>query len=93
MRSTGMAHGRRLEIAVSIVRRGLVVLVSALLLGMAAPNGADVPAPGAQPACIPAARCCKVCSKGQACGNTCISRRFTCHKGRGCACDAEEVCE
>ena len=37
-------------------------------------------------------QCCKVCSKGKACGNTCISRSYTCHKGRGCACNADEVC-
>lgn len=31
--------------------------------------------------------CCKYCSKGKACGNTCISRSFTCHVGVGCACN------
>ncbi len=31
--------------------------------------------------------CCKVCRKGKACGNSCISRSYTCHKGPGCACD------
>ena len=31
--------------------------------------------------------CCKVCSVGKACGNTCISREKTCHVGQGCACD------
>lgn len=30
--------------------------------------------------------CCKYCSKGKPCGDTCISRRYTCHKGPGCAC-------
>lgn len=30
--------------------------------------------------------CCKFCSKGKACGNTCISRAFTCRVGCGCAC-------
>jgi hypothetical protein len=44
------------------------------------------------PSCIPAAKCCKVCDVGKACGNSCISRSKNCHKGRGCACDAEEVC-
>jgi hypothetical protein len=29
--------------------------------------------------------CCKVCSVGKACGNTCISRDKTCHVGQGCA--------
>jgi hypothetical protein len=31
--------------------------------------------------------CCKVCSVGKACGNTCISRDKICHVGQGCACD------
>jgi hypothetical protein len=31
--------------------------------------------------------CCKVCSKGKACGDSCIARDKTCHKGKGCACD------
>jgi hypothetical protein len=43
--------------------------------------------------CIQRSECCKVCNAGKACGNSCISRRYNCHKGRGCACDAEEVCE
>ena len=42
--------------------------------------------------CIPRSRCCKVCTTGQACGNTCISARYTCHQGRGCSCDSYEVC-
>ena len=33
------------------------------------------------------AACCKVCHKGKACGDTCISRSNTCHVGQGCACD------
>ena len=42
--------------------------------------------------CIPASKCCKICDKGQACGNSCISRNYNCHKGRGCACNSSEVC-
>ena len=34
-----------------------------------------------------AAACCKVCRKGKACGDSCISRAKTCWKGPGCACD------
>ncbi len=30
--------------------------------------------------------CCKHCSKGKPCGDTCIARNKTCHVGRGCAC-------
>jgi hypothetical protein len=33
------------------------------------------------------AQCCKICHKGKACGDTCISRQDTCHVGPGCACD------
>lgn len=32
--------------------------------------------------------CCKVCTKGLACGNSCISRTKQCHKPPGCACQA-----
>ncbi len=30
--------------------------------------------------------CCKICRKGMACGDSCISRNKVCHKGPGCAC-------
>lgn len=33
------------------------------------------------------AGCCKVCKKGKACGDSCISRNKECHKPKGCACD------
>jgi hypothetical protein len=31
--------------------------------------------------------CCKHCRKGKACGNSCISKSYTCRKGKGCACN------
>lgn len=31
--------------------------------------------------------CCKICTTGKACGNSCISRRYTCHQPPGCACN------
>ena len=34
-----------------------------------------------------AQRCCKICRKGKACGNSCIKRSYTCHQPPGCACD------
>lgn len=34
----------------------------------------------------PARQCCKVCTKGIPCGNTCIAAWKTCHVGPGCAC-------
>jgi hypothetical protein len=30
--------------------------------------------------------CCKHCTKGQPCGNSCISVKDKCHKPPGCAC-------
>ena len=47
--------------------------------------------PGPQ-MCTPRSQCCKVCRKGQACGNSCISRAKNCRKGRGCACNSYELC-
>ncbi|WP_422369074.1 endonuclease I family protein [Pelagibius sp.] len=32
-------------------------------------------------------RCCKICRKGKACGNSCISRSYTCRQPPGCACN------
>ncbi len=31
--------------------------------------------------------CCKICRRGKACGNSCISRSYRCHQPPGCACD------
>jgi hypothetical protein len=36
--------------------------------------------------------CCKVCTSGKACGDSCIRRSYTCPRGRGCACNSWEVC-
>ncbi|MFZ5896743.1 MAG: hypothetical protein ACOY0T_37145 [Myxococcota bacterium] len=43
--------------------------------------------------CIPAEECCRQCDQGKACGDSCISRKFTCRKGRGCACNIDEICD
>lgn len=32
-------------------------------------------------------KCCKVCKKGKACGDSCIAKSKTCTKGKGCACN------
>lgn len=31
--------------------------------------------------------CCKICTRGKACGNACISRSYQCRQPPGCACD------
>lgn len=66
-------------------------LLIACALGQTEPVTKALAEPAAK-TCIPASKCCKVCSAGKACGDSCISRRYTCRKGRGCACDAAEVC-
>jgi hypothetical protein len=57
-----------------------------------APTRASASLGSTPPPCIPADQCCAICDTGKACGNSCISRAKQCHKGRGCACDASEVC-
>ena len=42
--------------------------------------------------CRQRSECCRICSKGKACGNSCISASYTCRKGRGCACNSWELC-
>lgn len=32
-------------------------------------------------------KCCKVCKKGKACGDSCIAKSKTCTKDPGCACN------
>lgn len=34
--------------------------------------------------------CCRICRTGKACGNSCISRSYTCRQPPGCACNGEE---
>ncbi len=51
---------------------------------------------GAPPVCRveadgSARACCRVCTTGKACGNSCISRSYTCRRGPGCACDAAPI--
>jgi len=60
----------------------LLFAAALLLVGPATVNPCMSIVPGAS-----ANACCKTCSKGKACGDSCISRGKTCHKGRGCACD------
>lgn len=45
-------------------------------------NGAEAPTELAQRQ----DRCCKHCTKGQPCGNTCISAKARCKSPPGCAC-------
>jgi hypothetical protein len=44
-------------------------------------------------ACRPREKCDVVCQKGKACGDSCIAKWKQCHKRRGRACNADEICE
>lgn len=70
-------------------------MIAAVWIAFVAPvePGESAPASTSDAAtCIPAEKCCRVCDRGQACGKTCIARDKACHAGRGCACNASEVC-
>lgn len=54
----------------------------------APPPAATVEAPQASPAEV-ATSCCKHCSKGKPCGDSCIARDKTCRAPPGCACGLE----
>ena len=77
----------------------IVALVATLTGQTALANGLAVEPPGLtaaealtllqapDDAQITPASCCKRCSKGKACGDSCIARNKSCSKGVGCACD------
>lgn len=85
------------------MRRILAILVASAFVMAAAnaadvaqsftPRAPEAPVALLQPAWLHSNRadqspvCCKICTVGKACGNTCISRDKTCHVGPGCACD------
>jgi hypothetical protein len=81
--------------------RARTVIVGSALCALlfAVPSAAETRSDGlldtTQPraACIPADQCCRICSAGKACGNSCIQASKTCHKGRGCSCNESELCQ
>ena len=58
--------------------------------GVAQPAPAPAPVPDvtAPPPTTTRPSCCRVCTVGKACGNSCINVTFTCHQPPGCACNA-----
>ena len=78
---TGMRFAPTLEQDVVQIEAEQKAILDEILSG---PRAGLVPGPPG----IGAKNCCKICTIGKACGNTCISRDYTCHVGPGCACDA-----
>jgi len=62
--------------------RAILIAAAALTLGPASLTPCMIGTAAAQ-----GYSCCKVCRAGKACGDSCIARNKTCHKGKGCACD------
>jgi hypothetical protein len=91
-RWTIMTNRASRSAACVVVVVGLVVACFAEPAVAAPLDAPSAPSAPSAPACVPASKCCKVCDAGKACGNSCISRSKNCHKGRGCACEAEELC-
>jgi hypothetical protein len=59
------------------------VLAIAMLLGLGAPMSTPVEGPALTPV---QQSCCKRCSAGKPCGDSCIARSKSCSKAPGCAC-------
>ena len=60
--------------------RQVKVFLSVFLLSLALGVGTTGCTPGVS------GSCCRVCTTGKPCGDSCISRNSTCTKGSGCAC-------
>jgi len=69
---------RKLALMVGLVVVALLGIVSAPGLALEPASHTIESAPR---------ECCKICKKGKACGDSCISRDKKCHKPPGCACD------
>lgn len=54
------------------------------------PPPAPVPDPIPEPEPDPSPQCCKVCTKGKPCGDSCINANYTCNQPPGCACSVAE---
>lgn len=75
--------------------RTLVVAITFATLSVAFSASADETTEDTRPiatSCTPPIKCCRICTNGKACGNTCIAATKSCSKGKGCACDVADVC-
>ena len=63
------------------IRRVLTLLVVMIPLSLATGT-----ATGCKPDSVSGV-CCRTCTTGKACGDSCISRDKTCQVGAGCACN------
>lgn len=86
-------------VGVSVCREGWCLATAETFLGWVpdsvfVPVEVATPAPPATrvaPSRPPARRCCRVCTRGKACGNSCINRSYTCRQPPGCACNGSGI--
>jgi hypothetical protein len=75
--------GAAFRICASVIGLSLATATASLGSGSALPSSEPaLGAPGASPTA-----CCKMCTKGKACGNACIAQDENCQQPPGCACD------
>ncbi len=66
--------------------------IEAMLLETLPSVPAVTPARSTPPPTPPTRRpCCRICTTGKPCGNSCISRNYTCRRPSGCACNGVEL--
>ena len=80
------------DVVFSVNKEGRFAVASANRGAITVPTTAQIATPRALPSAQPPRtqprrNCCRICRRGKACGNTCISRRFTCRRPPGCACN------
>lgn len=63
--------------------KSLLAVVCGLTLGL----GVAVAVVPVNATACTADGCCRHCTRGKACGDTCIARDKQCHQAPGCACD------
>lgn len=64
-----------------------VRLIGSIALTLAAASGPPLTGGCAKDSAGLPGSCCKVCTTGKACGDTCIAQSATYHVGSGCACN------
>jgi micrococcal nuclease len=64
-----------------------VVTTPAVAIPVVTTPVVETPATPDEPVSPPQTTCCKYCTNSKACGDSCISKSYTCHKDPGCACN------
>jgi hypothetical protein len=66
---------------------GIVLATATASLGSNSGTAAVATTPSTELGSETPMACCKTCTKGKACGDSCIAKNKDCHQPPGCACD------